>query len=62
MSQQPEKSKPRERLYVSFVRPRCPTCGSVHLRAYKTCNNGDATLTRYSHCLDCREKIILIVE
>ncbi len=50
------------RHYVHFTRPRCPVCGSVKLRAYRTIRNGDGSLTRYSRCKDCETKLIVVVE
>lgn len=47
--------------YVSVILPRCP-CGSAHLRAYKTVDNGDGTKTRYSTCQTCGQKLVLVVE
>jgi hypothetical protein len=52
----------RQPEYVYTVRPRCPHCGSVRLRSYKTRDNGDDTLTRYSICQNCGRRLVLVVE
>jgi DNA-directed RNA polymerase subunit M/transcription elongation factor TFIIS len=48
--------------YVYTQRPRCPICGSPRLKAYKTRKNGDDSVTRYSKCLACGRRLILVVE
>jgi DNA-directed RNA polymerase subunit M/transcription elongation factor TFIIS len=55
----PERERPK---YVYVTRPKCPDCGSVKLRAYKTIPNGDLTLTRYCKCGECQARLILVVE
>jgi len=49
-------------VYLTLTRPRCPRCHSAHLRAYKTMDNGDDSLTRYSRCVDCGRRVVVIVE
>lgn len=49
-------------VYISVKRPRCPRCGGVKLRTYKSIDNGDGSVTRYSRCRDCDRRMILIVE
>jgi hypothetical protein len=59
-SDRPEaRERPR---YVRCQRPRCPVCGSVRLLAYRTCQNGDGTLTRYAKCQECGQRLLIIVE
>ena len=53
----------RERLpYAYFPRPRCPLCNSPDLKIYKTVDNGDGSIVRYSKCRSCGEKFKLILE
>ena len=47
---------------VFCARPRCPECGSTRLKSYKTVQNGDDTVTRYTSCRDCLCKFRLCVE
>ena len=51
-----------ERHYIYFERPRCPECGSIRLRAYRSTKNGDRSVTRNSRCLDCGAKLIVVAE
>lgn len=54
-------SQPPSR-YVYHQRPRCPQCGSPALRTYKTLQNGDTSLTRYTVCTRCGHRFILVIE
>jgi len=59
----PEPAEPAPRFrYVHYRRPRCPTCGSCRLRSYHTVRNGDDSLTRYSRCLDCGQRLFVVAE
>ena len=49
-------------VYLTLVRPRCPGCQSTRLRAYKTTNNGEGSLTRYSRCVECGRAVVVVVE
>lgn len=51
-----------EPLYVHVARPRCPGCSSPNLLSYKTVEQGDGTLLRYSLCRDCHAKCKVILE
>jgi len=51
-----------EARYVYVERPRCPECQSVRILAYKTIDQGDGSLTRYTCCRDCQAKFILVLE
>ena len=51
-----------QRHYIYFERPRCPECGSIRLRAYRSTKNGDRSVTRNSRCLDCGAKLIVVAE
>jgi ribosomal protein S27AE len=53
--------------YLTLVRPRCPSCGCPRFRAYKTVRNGtpgsdDDSLTRYSRCVDCGQRVVMVIE
>lgn len=49
--------------YVFAERPKCPACHATRLRAYRTTrNDDDGTLTRYTRCLICGQKFLLILE
>ena len=48
--------------YVYIARPRCPVCESVEVRPYKTIKNGDGTKGRYTRCLSCGARFIVVVE
>ena len=58
----PPADPTEKRHYVHYYRPRCPACGSHRLRAYRTTQNGDGSVTRHSRCLDCRAKLIVVAE
>jgi len=49
------------RRYIFVERPKCPACRSVRLRCYASRRQGDSSLTRYSRCLDCGTKIIMVL-
>jgi DNA-directed RNA polymerase subunit M/transcription elongation factor TFIIS len=48
--------------YVFVARPRCPRCHSVDLKVYKTIDNGDDSLTRYTTCRSCGNKFLVVAE
>jgi hypothetical protein len=47
--------------YVYCRRPRCP-CGSARLRSYRSLDNGDGSRTKYSRCLECGRRLVLVLE
>ncbi len=47
--------------YVFAERPRCPSCGSADLKAYRSTSDGEST-TRYVRCQQCGAKFILVLE
>ncbi len=51
-------------VYLTLIRPRCPSCGCPRFHAYKTIRdgNGDDGITRYSFCLDCGRRVVIVVE
>jgi DNA-directed RNA polymerase subunit RPC12/RpoP len=59
--EQPEARIPVPARYVYFERPRCPSCNSKELIAYKTRDEGDS-VTRYCRCRACSEKVITVEE
>lgn len=60
-SRKRDRSVPRDEVpVVEYSRPRCPHCGSTRLRADRSVTDGDGTVTRYSRCQDCREKLCVI--
>lgn len=48
--------------YVFIERAKCPACGSVRLRTYRTSRHGDDSVTRHTECRDCGEKFFVILE
>ncbi|KKL24096.1 hypothetical protein LCGC14_2418740, partial [marine sediment metagenome] len=34
--------------YLHVVRPRCPSCDWPHLKAYRSTQSGDGSITRHS--------------
>ena len=62
MTPSPTTSPKRERERVYVVRPRCPGCGATNLHSYKTCQNGDGSVTRYTTCRTCGCKFFVVVE
>ena len=54
-------------VYLTLVRPRCPWCHSPDFRTYRTVRNGmegsdDDSKTRYARCLQCRRRVVIVVE
>ena len=51
------------RRYVHVTAPRCPRCGGRRLLAYKTRREpGDGTVGRYTRCVACNWRFIVVVE
>jgi len=48
--------------YLFIERPRCPNCGSLKLRTYRTSRHGDDSLTRHAACADCGQKVLIVLE
>ena len=49
--------------YVFCERARCPGCGSVRLKVYKTIGgDDDDSVTRYTRCKDCGQRFIIVAE
>lgn len=55
----PDNSNARRRL-IQHRLPRCPTCGSTKLRAYRTTPNGDNTTTQHSRCKICKQRLFIL--
>ena len=54
-------------VYLTLTRPRCPDCGCPEFHAYRTVKNGmegsdDDSKTRYSYCLKCKRRVVIVVE
>ena len=47
--------------YAFYDLPRCPICGSAHLRAYRTTRRADS-IQRHTECQGCGHKFLLILE
>jgi len=62
ISTEDQSGRTPKRHYLHVERPRCPACGSVDIRAYRTTRNGDESITRYSRCKCCDARLILVVE
>ncbi len=60
-TQRPKPPRDRPR-YIRFQKPRCPVCDSTRLHAYRTCQNGDGSKTRYAKCADCGQRLLIVVE
>ena len=67
MTPPPDSTRTPGRSISTLTRPRCPDCGCPRFHAYKSVRNGepgsdDDSLTRYSRCLDCGRKVVVVVE
>jgi transposase-like protein len=59
----PSVDRPRkEDRYLYVARPRCPECASPKLKAYRSMDNGDGSISRYVRCEQCGRKLILVLE
>jgi hypothetical protein len=56
----PPQGDPRRYVYVK--RTRCPECESDHLWAYGTLTGTDGVITRYTQCLSCKRRFIVVDE
>jgi DNA-directed RNA polymerase subunit M/transcription elongation factor TFIIS len=48
--------------YVYVKRTRCPRCESDDLAAYKTLTGADGVITRYTRCLSCKHRFLVVDE
>jgi DNA-directed RNA polymerase subunit RPC12/RpoP len=49
-------------VYLFLRLPRCPSCGSTRLLAYRSVDNGDGSRTRYAVCAACKQRLVVVVE
>ncbi len=54
-----EKDRP---VYVRLIRPRCPSCNSVKLRAQHTERRSSGLVVRHSKCTVCGRRVYILVE
>ncbi len=47
--------------YVYATLPRCPACGGVKLKSYRSIDQGDGSRMKWTRC-ECGEKFIVILE
>ena len=48
--------------YLHVVRLRCPSCDWPHLKAYRSTQSGDGSITRHSRCKRCGQRLLIVVE
>ena len=48
--------------YVFAEFPRCPSCGSRRVLAYRTVKQDDDSLLRFTRCADCGERFKIVWE
>ncbi|MFZ1935326.1 MAG: hypothetical protein WCB27_02660 [Thermoguttaceae bacterium] len=54
---------PSEKRYAILVKwPRCPACGSIHLKSYRTMKLGGESIMRYSRCTKCQVRIVITLQ
>lgn len=57
-----EKKQRKQPRYVFVLLPRCPACGGVKHRPYRTTDQGDSTKMQHAVCKTCGEKFRIIFE
>ncbi len=58
-----DATKDDSRRYVFIERPRCPECGSTHLRTIRSkSDKNDGSTSRRTVCKACGHKFFVIVE
>lgn len=67
MNDPARKTNPLTRLLletVEYRRPACPVCGGFDLRAFKSEQGGDGSLTRWTQCqnTECRYRFKIVFE
>jgi ribosomal protein S27AE len=48
--------------YIYVTRPRCPTCGSVRLRAEHSTRRSSGVTVRHSRCQVCGQRVYIVVQ
>lgn len=48
--------------FVFATLPKCPSCGGVRHKSYRSIDQGDGSRMKWTTCQTCGEKFILILE
>lgn len=62
MPSDPTSPTATKRYYIAYRRPRCPVCGGLRIRSYRSTQAGDGSVTRHAKCGDCGAKLIVVAE